>query len=383
MLPRYPCYPVQGHDVEEVPDLPEGIFDEVRDLTTPLANGNRVILARGLGGGLPEQCVVKKMPRAGVCGMQNLNEVFALLEMEEERLPGVLQASAVFKDACHLYVVMEFCTSGDLFDQAVDGVDEKTLRMWATRLLKVLQVLHHSGRMHGDICLENCVVAGESKTLKLIDCAQMIKAHAPGDTQNEMRVPRNIVTGRTLFRPPETVRPPVGAVSSAFKRDIYQAGCTLFALATLANPFETLLEALSTTPREELPTGGCAASARKLLACVPAASSQLQDFLGCLLAPSPDKRPTASEALAHPWIAGPPARAQGPCCQSGWGPGTTDPLTLAAGESQVAARGPSAGEAGRLDEEERERRAREATADRVPPAAGERQGRAAAAGGAA
>lgn len=307
MLAQYPRHPSDGRDVEEVPDLQQGSFDEVRDLTDTLDNGNRIILAHGLGEGLAGLFLVKKMPRAGVCGLQNLNEVFALVGMEKEELPGVHKASAVFKDADHLYVFMELCTGGDLFNHVDEVVDEQALRTWATKLLQVLQVLHRSGRVHGDVCLENLVVADKSSTLKIIDCAQMISVHAPGDTHNEALVPRNRVTGRTLLRPPETVNPPAGAGSSAKKRDIYQAACTIFALATSNYPFATMREALSPAPREQLPTGGCAASVRKLGLHLPDASPELQDLLGRLLAPDPDMRLTAAEALAHPWIAGPAA----------------------------------------------------------------------------
>jgi serine/threonine protein kinase len=304
---QYPHCPSDGRNAEEVPDLQQGIFDEVRDLTDTLDNGNRIILARGLGEGVPGVFVVKKMPRAGTCGLQNLNEVFALLEIEEEKLTGVHTASAVFKDADHLYLFMELSTGGDLFNHVGEVVDDQALRAWATKLLQVLQVLHRSGRVHGDVCLENLVVDDKSSTLKIIDCAQMIHVHAPGDTHKEACVPRNRVTGRTLLRPPETVNPPAGASSSAKKRDIYQAACTIFALATSAYPFATMREALSPAPREELPTGGCAASVRKLRLYRPSASPELQDFLGRLLAPNPDMRLTATEALAHPWIAGPAA----------------------------------------------------------------------------
>jgi len=302
---KYPCCPADDRDVELVPDLQQWSFAELRDLTDTLDSGNRIILARGTEEGTPGVFVIKKMPRSGKLGPKNLNEVFALLEVEEEKLPGVHKASAVFKDADYLYVFMEPYT-GDLFYDAGEE-HEQAVRTRATQLLQVLQVLHRSGRVHGDVCLEKVVVADESNTLRIVGYAHMMNVHAPGDTHNEAHVPRDRVTGRALLRPPETVSPPPGACSSAKKRDVYQAACTIFALATSVYPFATVCEALSPAPRAELPTGACAASVKKLRRYLPSASPELQDFLGRLIAPNPDRRLTATEALAHPWIAGPAA----------------------------------------------------------------------------
>jgi len=219
----------------------------------------------------------------------------------------VLHARAVFKDAACLYVVLPWCRGGDLFTVVASGavaLDESGLRSLTTQLLRLLAGLHDGGWAHGDICLENIVAAGDG-TLKLIDFAQMRKVHDAHNPQNEVLMPWNVQTGREQCFPPESMTPPAGALRSAKKGDVYQFGCLIHQLLTGSPPFEA--HEVNVWPRSEvLETGGCRATVEKLHGLgVP---RLLGDFVGRLLAPDPARRPTAPEALAHPWVLGRVAR---------------------------------------------------------------------------
>jgi len=231
----------------------------------------------------------------------------------------VLQARAVFKDADYLYVFMEYCAAGDLYsiaDARETSGNENALRLWAIQLLLVVQELHDSGWVHGDLCLENLVVTGEgSNVLKAIDFAQSFKVHAPGEPHNEVLVPRSKEwrTGRVKLWPPEMLNPPTGEKSPAKKRDMYMGvGCVLFMLAVSSYPFSEEEVLQPKRPRHEDPeTGACWDSISRLWHWWPSASPppspELQRFLGRLMAPDPNKRLSATEALAHPWIVRPVA----------------------------------------------------------------------------
>jgi serine/threonine protein kinase len=307
-----------------LPDLPQGSFVEVNVLFSQ-DNGTRIIEAQraqdggdhrtGLGG-LPEGFVVKEMKRAGACGLTTLVEAFHWGAMMRENLPHVLKAFAVCKDADNIYVLMPRATK-DLLDFVNDLIllgqvlNEEGLRMLGTQILTGVQGLHRNGRVHGDLSPENFVLADRSpNALHIIDWGTTDIVHVPGDADSELLLPRTKCTGKKHCRAPETVNLDGRPLSSGKKRDCYQAGVVFFFLASRTYPFgEAELEEELRHPvsREELPTGGCAASVRKLVKWRPGASPELQDFLGRLLAPNPDRRLTATEALAHPWMAGPRA----------------------------------------------------------------------------
>jgi len=310
----YPrLFPLDRHDEAEVPDLQQGTINEIKKARVQngegLPNGNRIFRAHVAHGNLvfgpmPEQCAVKRAPRRGEgdFGKQNWNEVFALMEMQQEGLAGVLLPLAVFKDADYLYIVMPWCQRGDLFERLVNvALDERALREWAVKKLRPLAELYHGGWAHGDLALENFLVADDD-TAMIHDVAQAMQVHAPGAPQNEVPIPWYVRTGRMEFWPPEfwTLRGQGGATRSAKKGDVYQLGCIIFALA--ARRYTTRSRLYPFTLREDgLKT--CEASVQRL-ARLPGASPALQDFLGRLLAPDPEKRLSATGALAHPWITG-------------------------------------------------------------------------------
>merc|ERR1719460_1964598 len=77
------------------------------------------------------------------------------------------------------------------------------LREVMQQLLEVVAALHRNGVAHRDLSLENVLVAADGG-LRLIDWAQALLVHAPGDVENEARVSSFWgLPGKPNYRGPE------------------------------------------------------------------------------------------------------------------------------------------------------------------------------------
>jgi serine/threonine protein kinase len=187
------------------------------------------------------------------------------------------------------------------------------LREVLCQILTATGDLHRAGVAHRDLSLENVLVAADG-SLRLIDFAQAVMVHAPGDLSKtgEARVSQKLgPPGKARYRGPELA---TGGDYLATKADTFAIGVMLYALAVGSYPFVpgvspiTDLNHIELFPPEEAALGRCTRLRLQLQKAnkdiAESVSPGCVDMMEKLLAPNPELRLSVEEALAHPWITG-------------------------------------------------------------------------------
>jgi len=308
--------------IDELPHLRKDSWKKVRNLCE--TQFGKVLHAQSLDESLsldgrrrlPLEFAVKTMKKDRVlkepsgieCGR---NEIYAARAIDSMNLPCVAKVYGTAQDSEHLYIIMEYCKRGDLctFAGRCGGLqEENTLREIMTQILTAVAALHDAGIAHRDISLENVLIA-EDGSLRLTDFAQAIIVRPQGDrTAREALVPgdvRGSLPGKIGYRAVEVV---AGASYRATKLDVFAIGVLFYALVTGKYPFTCAQVDGQLFPPGEASAGRCRPLAAQLkrLGVSQKVSPGVVDLLQQLLAPNPEKRLTAQEALQHPWLVGDP-----------------------------------------------------------------------------
>ena len=90
--------------------------------------------------------------------------------------PNIIKLYETFEDARNIYLVMELCTGGELFDRIVDsatGFSEKVAAKLVRQILQGLFYMHKQCIAHRDLKPENFLMQNEKhvseSALKIID----------------------------------------------------------------------------------------------------------------------------------------------------------------------------------------------------------------------
>uniref|UniRef100_A0A7S1Q5U9 Protein kinase domain-containing protein n=1 Tax=Alexandrium catenella TaxID=2925 RepID=A0A7S1Q5U9_ALECA len=307
----YPCsfVSIAKKRLEELPWLERDKWHKVRTLAE--ANYGKVYLAEASLPGLPRVFALKQMRRAAVLANGRrlesaANEIHAALAVARLRLPYVAKVLFAAQDQDHFYLATEYCEHGELFSVLQSKgrfKSEQVLREVSWQVLQTLQALHNTGVAHRDVSLENLLVAADG-SLRLIDFGQALLIHSPGRMDGEAPVSplAEGLPGKDAYRAPETIALQPYLAS---KLDVFACGILMYTLAVGSYPYSNGNSGYL-FPSEELRAERCVRLAPQLreLGFEDCVSPGLLDLLEQMLAPDPEKRITAEEALHHPWLAG-------------------------------------------------------------------------------
>lgn len=301
---------------ETLAELQVGSLRKVKNLSDA-SNGGKIRLVECFLPDQPKSFVVKQFPKAAAqAAMSNecpRNEIFASLALKDLRIPSVVKVHFAAKDEKFYYLAVEHCPHGELLAVVHKSgrlVGDTLQREVIYSILTATQGLHKEGVAHRDLSLENFLVAVDGN-LRLIDFAQAVMVHAPGDANNEARVSQKYgPPGKPHYRCPELAS---GAPYLAKKADTFAIGVMLYALVMGSYPFNPNASSddpsrVDLFPPEEAELGRCTRlhlqlqKANKNIA--EGISPACLDMMEKLLAPNPELRLSVEEALEHPWMTG-------------------------------------------------------------------------------
>ncbi len=204
--------------------------------------------------------------------------------------PNVIKVIETFVDFKRLYIVMECCTGGELFDklyeQPGDKFSESDAKDLATKMLSALNYLHENKIIHRDLKLENFIFTkmGGDGEIKLIDFG-LSRSYLEGEHMKK-------VAGTSYYMAPEVLKGDYSAMA-----DMWSFGVVVFMLLSGRCPFG----GHSDNDIQQNVLRGRYVFKKPAWEGV---SNEAKDFVTKLLVQKVDNRMTATEALDHPWIVG-------------------------------------------------------------------------------
>eukprot|EP01057_Protomagalhaensia_wolfi_P005603 Protomagalhaensia_wolfi_Nauph_80__5602@NODE_635_length_2175_cov_19_288390_g474_i0_p1_GENE_NODE_635_length_2175_cov_19_288390_g474_i0NODE_635_length_2175_cov_19_288390_g474_i0_p1_ORF_typecomplete_len434_score69_11Pkinase/PF00069_25/2_6e65Pkinase_Tyr/PF07714_17/5_4e36EFhand_7/PF13499_6/5_5e12EFhand_7/PF13499_6/1e16EFhand_8/PF13833_6/4_2e06EFhand_8/PF13833_6/1_1e05EFhand_8/PF13833_6/8_7e09EFhand_1/PF00036_32/2_9e03EFhand_1/PF00036_32/6_2e05EFhand_1/PF00036_32/9_4e09EFhand_1/PF00036_32/0_037EFhand_1 len=200
--------------------------------------------------------------------------------------PNIIRLFEVYEDEKHLYLIMELCTGGELFDRIIKSghLSERYAATIMRQVFSAIAYCHSLNIMHRDLKPENLLFADPSpiSPLKVIDwgfAAQCAKNHRFSS-----------VVGTPYYVAPEVLYGNYNKLC-----DLWSAGVILYILLSGYPPFhgKDNREIL-----EKVKTGNYNFDTRAWRRV----SDYAKDLVRRLLTYDPRRRLTAQEALQHPWI---------------------------------------------------------------------------------
>ncbi|CAN8247637.1 unnamed protein product [Cochlearia groenlandica] len=200
--------------------------------------------------------------------------------------PNIVSFKEAFEDKDAIYLVMEICEGGELFDRIVSRghYTERAAASVAKTILEVVKVCHEHGVIHRDLKPENFLFSNktESAQLKAIDFGLSI-FFKPAQRFNE-------IVGSPYYMAPEVLRRNYGP-----EIDVWSAGVILYILLCGVPPFWA-----------ETEEGIAHAIVRGSIDFErdpwPKVSYEAKELVKNMLDANPYSRLTVQEVLEHPWI---------------------------------------------------------------------------------
>ncbi|XP_059628399.1 3-phosphoinositide-dependent protein kinase 2-like isoform X2 [Cornus florida] len=156
--------------------------------------------------------------------------------------PGIVRLFFTFQDNFSLYMALESCDGGELFDQInrKGRLSEEEARFYAAEVVDALEYIHSLGLIHRDIKPENLLLTAEGhikiadfgSVKPLLDSRITILPNAASDDKACTFV------GTAAYVPPEVLN----SSPATFGNDLWALGCTLYQMLSGTSPFKDASE---------------------------------------------------------------------------------------------------------------------------------------------
>eukprot|EP00922_Rhytidocystis_sp_ex-Travisia-forbesii_P067445 GHVS01100337.1.p1 GENE.GHVS01100337.1~~GHVS01100337.1.p1 ORF type:complete len:697 (-),score=81.60 GHVS01100337.1:723-2813(-) len=243
--------------------------------------------------------------------------------------PNIIRLFESYHDGYNIYLVVELCEGGQLFDALIHHYEDIKQPMtetqvcgWMRQILSACSYCHDKGIIHRDIKPENILFAkaGNTSTVKMIDFGlsdTLQKIRSSQEEVTECRrgfrgsllrlLPAALITekmtsvkrmqmqraGTPHYMAPEMIK----AVYD-YKCDVFSVGIIMYQLLSGEHPFYEAEEDDEDSVRHKILNVDPPTNGQQWINV----SSQAKDLVRQLLRKNPKKRPDAKTALNHPWF---------------------------------------------------------------------------------
>ncbi|CAL0333430.1 unnamed protein product [Lupinus luteus] len=156
--------------------------------------------------------------------------------------PGIVRLFFTFQDTFSLYMALESCEGGELFDQITrkGRLSEDEARFYAAEVVDALEYIHSLGLIHRDIKPENLLLTSDGH-IKIADFGSVkpmqdsqitVLPNAASDDKACTFV------GTAAYVPPEVLN----SSPATFGNDLWALGCTLYQMLSGTSPFKDASE---------------------------------------------------------------------------------------------------------------------------------------------
>uniref|UniRef100_A0A7N0TL37 non-specific serine/threonine protein kinase n=1 Tax=Kalanchoe fedtschenkoi TaxID=63787 RepID=A0A7N0TL37_KALFE len=199
----------------------------------------------------------KKRDTGVVCALKIMNKMFIIKQRRQacaklERLvldqldhPGIVRLLFTFRDTSSLYMALEACEGGELFDQIVrkGHLSEDEARFYMAEIVEALEYIHEMGLVHRDIKPENLLITADGH-IKIADfgCIKPMEdtriTLLPAAAAAGIDAKAGKLVGTAAYMSPEVLC----FDSATFGNDLWALGCTLYQMLSGTTPFKDASE---------------------------------------------------------------------------------------------------------------------------------------------
>ena len=252
--------------------LGDGAFGSVRKITHRVTGEVRAV-----------KTIHKKSLRTPEEQATFFNEVSVLRALDH---PNILKLYEFYQDDKNYYLITEFCAGGELYDRIINSgfFSEALAASIMKQILSCVMYCHSRGVVHRDLKPENFLFESPAANspIKVIDFGTA-----------QFFTPGEVLTAK--FGTPYYIAPEVLRKRYNEKCDIWSAGVNLYILLCGFPPFggngdEQILKKVS-SGRFSFPSPEW-----------DSISAGAKDLITQMLNMEPERRPSARQALSHPWF---------------------------------------------------------------------------------
>ncbi|CAL9078879.1 unnamed protein product [Musa textilis] len=155
--------------------------------------------------------------------------------------PGIIRLCFTFQDAYSLYMALECCEGGELFDQITrkGHLTEDEARFYFAEVVDALEYIHGVGLIHRDIKPENLLLTSDGH-IKIADFGSVKPTRDSQITvlPNSANEKACTFVGTAAYVPPEVLN----SSPATFGNDLWALGCTLYQMLSGSSPFKDASE---------------------------------------------------------------------------------------------------------------------------------------------
>ena len=262
---------------------------DIYDIGEKIGNGKFGLIKKGINKKTGKQVAIKIMSKKDMT-----NQDLELVRTEIEILkicqhPNIIQLYEVFENLDYFYIIMEYCSGGDLFSylECRDfHLPEPLACKFMHKICAALYYIHSYGIAHRDLKPENVLMTtkDENADLRILDFG-LSKIIGPDEKCNEP-------FGTLSYVAPEVL------LDSPYGKevDLWSIGVITYLMLGAALPFD------DRDDEEEIARKTCMDDPPFKGSIWKKISKEGIDFIKKLLQKKPEKRMNIKEALEHEWF---------------------------------------------------------------------------------
>ena len=193
-----------------------------------IGSGTFSVVRSGINKKTKEKVAIKILDKSKITDQKDYIKIVREINMLKSlNHPNVIKIHKTFENANYIYIIMELCENGELFDYIVKKkyLSEEEAAFFYYQLINGLGHIHKNNIIHRDLKPENLLLSSNN-TLKIIDFG----------LRNYFR--NNLLTtpcGSPCYASPEMIS---GKKYNGFLIDIWSTGIILYAMVCGHLPFE-------------------------------------------------------------------------------------------------------------------------------------------------